>query len=244
MKYYQTDGTTEGFLTGVFDAYTDREAFLTSQRVVQPAFGDELVFVHTDSEKAQRVKEKLRSVNPGILHDLWQERKHSADDKDQVALSYIRKTLVAKRPINTMLADPDVFRFFSLIRQVAVEADHLRGFLRFTENEAGVLYAPFESDHDVLDLLYPHFKARLGSIPFLIHDKKRNKLLICNGKEHTVAIVSEDAEFTPSQEEAHWQALWKSYYRHVNIAIRPHEKQMRGYMPVRYWKYLPEKEPF
>ena len=44
-----------------------------------------------------------------------------------------------------------------------------------------------------------------------------------------------------SEYEQTFQNLWKEYYRSVNIQQRPHEKQMKGYMPVRYWKYMPEK---
>lgn len=50
-----------------------------------------------------------------------------------------------------------------------------------------------------------------------------------------------EAEVYLSEYERSFEALWKKYYTSVNVKERPHEKQMKGYMPVRYWKFLPEK---
>ena len=56
---YQTDGSKEGFLTAVFEAYNDTTAFVTSSTFFQQSFYDEVVRVQTDVEKARRVKKKL-----------------------------------------------------------------------------------------------------------------------------------------------------------------------------------------
>ena len=52
---------------------------------------------------------------------------------------------------------------------------------------------------------------------------------------------AEGAEICLSEYEEYFEGLWRQYYKSVNIESRPHEKQMRGSMPVRYWKFLPEK---
>ena len=57
-----------------------------------------------------------------------------------------------------------------------------------------------------------------------------------------VDITDKKVDIPLSDGELTLQALWREYYAAVNIAQRPHEKQMKGYMPVRYWKFLPEKK--
>lgn len=57
-----------------------------------------------------------------------------------------------------------------------------------------------------------------------------------------IAETDERVSVALSEYEQGFQNLWKEYYRSVNIAQRPHEKQMKGYMPVRYWKFMPEKQ--
>ena len=51
-----------------------------------------------------------------------------------------------------------------------------------------------------------------------------------------------EAEVYLSEYEQAFENLWRKYYSGVNIKERPHERQMKGYMPVRYWKFLPEKK--
>ena len=86
----------------------------------------------------------------------------------------------------------------------------------------------------------------IGSITldneFVIHDIKRKKAAVYDGKNIFVAPL-EKAEILLSASETEWQTLWREYYQSVTIAARTsaeREKQMRGNMPVRYWKFLTE----
>ena len=127
------------------------------------------------------------------------------------------------------------------VRKVRGEVHLFSGFLRFSEGANGVFYAPFEPDNDILELLVPHFLARLRCQPFIIHDVKRQTAALYNTTELVFTRTDQKVSVSLSDAEEDFQRLWKEYYRSVNIAERPHEKQMKGYMPVRYWKYMPEK---
>ena len=85
----------------------------------------------------------------------------------------------------------------------------------------------------------PHFRSRIPEIPFVIHDVRRAKAAIWDGEHVFVAPLSK-AEIVLSADEQGWQALWRRYYASVNIPSRKRLKQMKGYMPVRYWKFMPE----
>ena len=242
MNYYRIQASLVAFYSAVFDVYADKDAYLTSEPVLQPSFCDQIVVLSPSEEKAERVKKKLFTIDREALFEISRLLRHKRADKQQLALCYLREIVRGKVPVRGRFSDPVYAEVAFSLQQISFELEHLKGFLRFTENEQGILYAPYESDHEILDLILPHFERRMGKIPFLIHDKKRDRLAIWNGSRHTFAVVAEDANYTPSEEEIKWQNLWKSYYLHVNIPLRMHEKQMRGSMPVRYWKYMPEKQ--
>ena len=76
---------------------------------------------------------------------------------------------------------------------------------------------------------------------FVIHDVRRKIAALYDGEQIILTSV-DSAEIYLSEYEKYFEDLWKQYYKSVNIVSRPHEKQMKGYMPVRYWKFLPEKQ--
>jgi probable DNA metabolism protein len=143
-------------------------------------------------------------------------------------------------PVRTMLAQPTVMEMLDIRSKVTKEIDRQKGFLRFMENSEGVLYAPYSPDNDITDLLAPHFAERFKNQRFVIHDIKRKIAGMYDGI-NLVMFEAENAEIYLSEYEKTFENLWKQYYNSVNISSRPHEKQMKGYMPVRYWKFLPEK---
>ena len=109
------------------------------------------------------------------------------------------------------------------------------------ESASGAYYAPYSPDNDITELLMPHFAERFKSEKFVIHDLKRKLAGMYDGHEWFIGYAGE-AEVYLSEYEKAFETLWKKYYKAVNIKERPHEKQMKGSMPVRYWKYLPEKK--
>lgn len=241
MNYYLTDGSSDGFYTAVYDAYPDQESCITSDQNLQPNLFDTIKTVHTDKLKANKIKARISTWDPIVTSDVFLILKYEGKDREQIAFGYLKTLIREKRSVRTMFSDEQAERAIATMRKITLEVHHFTGFLRFTENRDGILYAPISPDHDILDLLMPHFEKRLGKNPFLIHDTKRSKLGIWNGKCHTFAQIGITPSFVPSAEQDEWEQLWKSYYQHVNIALRSHEKQMKASMPVRYWTYLPEK---
>ena len=241
MKIYVTDGSATGFYTAVFDAYTQKDCTITSQKDVQLSFDSELVYVKNDEEKCERVRSGIYAIDSEADGDIMLVLRSCDPLKEQTALEYIRLVFAHKRSVKKMMQLPVVIEFNEIIGKVTGEVHKLKGFLRFMESADGALYAPYSPDNDITDLLMPHFAARLSSERFVIHDLKRKVAGMYNGHEWIMCEAGE-AEIYLSEYERTFENLWKKYYKSVNIESRPHEKQMKGYMPVRYWKYLPEKK--
>ena len=160
--------------------------------------------------------------------------------KEQIAFEYIKKLMKSKTAVKKMLSLPEVIEFNDILYKVTGEAHRLKGLLRFMESRDNVLYAPYSPDNDITDILMRHFASRLKNERFVIHDVKRKIAGMYNGHEWIMNYVGE-AEVYLSEYERAFENLWKKYYLAVNIEERPHEKQMKRSMPVRYWKFLPEK---
>jgi len=197
--------------------------------------------VPTDLPRAKRAEERLLSFDRDFDFDLDRLLRCGMDDKEQVAFRYFRFLAQEKRPVAKRLANPDVFTAVEYIKKVGYEIHRFHGFIRFMETESGALYAPFSPDNDICDLLLPHFRARLPQFPFVLHDVKRQKAAVYDGKNTFVAPLAQ-ADILLSADENGWQNLWKKYYGAVNIPCRERLKQMRGYLPVRYWQFLPERQ--
>ncbi|MCM1437701.1 MAG: TIGR03915 family putative DNA repair protein [Roseburia sp.] len=240
MTYFLVDGSEDCFYTAVFDAYKNKDCIITSERDVQLGLGFEVIDVCTDGDKAARVKAKIRTLDRGAAEDITLVLKSNSPLKENVAFEYIKLLISNGGAVRGMLANPAVIEMNEIRSRVTLEAHHLNGFLRFMENSDGVMYAPYSPDNDITDMLAVHFAARFNGRPFVIHDIKRKIAAMYDGRE-IVMTYAGDAEIYLSEYENYFQNLWKQYYDSVNIGSRPHEKQMRGSMPVRYWKFLPEK---
>ncbi len=239
MTFYLYDNTFEGFLTAVFTAYADKEAYITGE-TVQLGLEDSTMSVITEENKAARVLKKLREYDKKAESEIYAILKSNLADKAQRAYRYIRIILKVKAPAQKMLANAHVLDAMDAVQKVWSEVHLMKGLLRFMEMQNGVLYAPFTPDNDITEYLIPHFVARFSKISFIIHDTKRKIAGLYNQKDTALVPLDKSDIFLSDTENA-FCALWKGYYDAVNIPERKRLKQMKGYMPVRYWKFLPEK---
>ena len=236
---YLFDGSENGFLTAFLLAYNDDEALISS-KTTQFLLGIEPVFVTTDDKKAEKAKARLALFDRHFANDLDLLLRCGEDDNEQVAFAYLHLLAQRKRPVRNILAEPAVYRAMEYAKKVRFEIHRFHGFIRFIECESGVLYAPFEPDNDICDLLVPHFRARLPRFPFVLHDVKRKKASVYDGENVFLAPLNK-AEVLISADETAWANLWKRYYSAVNIPSRERLRQMIAFMPKRYHKYLPER---
>lgn len=139
---YFTDGSPEGFFTAVFDAYTDKDAFLSSSPALQSAIGDTFLRVSSCAEKSARVIKKLRAVDKNSLYETDCILRVPDADKEQAAFEYIRLLVKNRKPVRGMLTFKEVRRAMDLVDRVGAERHLLSGFLRFQETADGIFYAP------------------------------------------------------------------------------------------------------
>lgn len=239
MIYYFCDGTPESFFTAVFDAY-NKECFITSDSEIQLSLGCETVRVLADAEKCRRVLQGLKQYDRNAEEDILTALRNCSAQKEQVCFLYIKCIFERKTAIKNAYSLPAVVDFNDLLYKITGETHRLKGLLRFKETANGTFYAPYSPDNNITDLLMPHFAARFKAEKFVIQDIERGIAGLYNGEYWITAHIGK-AEICLSENESAFESLWKEYYKSVNVKERPHEKQMKRSMPVRYWKFLPEK---
>lgn len=241
MKIFVCDGTPCGFFTAVFDAYKQSDCVITSNSEIQLQLDSEIIRVACDGEKSLRILRAIEKADAEAPDDILCALRSCDSLKEQIIFGYIKRLFERKVPVKKAYNLPEVIEFNDILYKITNEAHRFKGFLRFMESADGTLYAPYSPDNDITELLMPHFAARFKAEKFVIHDLKRKIAGMYNGREWLVCPAGE-AEIYLSEYERAFENLWKKYYKAVTIAERPHEKQMKGSMPVRYWKFLPEKE--
>lgn len=245
MTTYFFDGTKNGLLTCIFESfYEKRIPDDVTTECVQCGLLDEIVTIKTDNEKAERVYKCLKNCKTKYLVSDFNLTFRSGEKKRfKVLFDYLNVAISNKNiDVSKAFALPEIQAFTDLKNRIYTETHRFKGFLRFMETEKGFYYACYEPDNDITELLVPHFTARLQS-PFIIHDIKRNILALCDGKRYKILNGGDNGVTVfMSESEEIFLDLWQQYYKSINIEERKNLRQMRDYMPERYWKNLSEKQ--
>lgn len=236
------DGSIEGFFTVVYEAYrsgVEPVAIHSADSDFQTGMLYKTVEVDTDLIKAERVITGIKRISYTALDNINTAFRHCDKDKDLAIFRFLKLLFSKKGAALSMLSHPDVVTFNQLVHAVNIETHRIRGFVRFRETDFGVYYAPISPDHDILEMIAPHFIERYKGMPFCIHDVPRKKMLAFDGTICKI-VPAQDVEITLSEQEIMMQSIWKDYYQSVNIKERKNLRMQRQFMPVRYRKYMTE----
>ncbi len=249
------DKTFEGLLTCVFDAYLHKsfpEALITEGDPL-PMFCEAVWTVVTDSTKAERVWKGLqKKLSKEALYQLtvvWMADR--VPKADELMMRYMRKTIDAPQSIEVNFADPDVLDLSRLYKQVSYERMRVMQFARFQKAADGTYFAPFEPQHNVLPLALAHFKDRFRDQKWLLYDVRRAYGYYYDLHSVREITFSQQEKFLESglldpekmaADEPLFQQLWKTYFKAICIKERLNPRKHRQDMPVRYWRFLTEKQ--
>lgn len=256
MIVFIYDKTFDGLLTAVFDAYF-RKTFpdvLLSVGDPLPLFYDETFTVVTDEEKAGRVWRSLqKKLSAAALACVAQSWLSELPEVGMLLFRYIRKATDSPHSIETNFADPDVFDLSRIWKKVNQERHRMWQFVRFQKAADGTYFAAFEPLYNVLPLAIEHFKDRFVDQKWLIYDMRRRYGYYYDLNSVTEVTFEEDSREAPlitgmlneslmDKDEKQFQELWRIYFKAIAIKERFNLRKHKQDMPVRYWKYLTEKQ--
>ena len=256
MIIYSFDGTMDGLLTAVFEAFSLHEEpeQLLKEGDALPLFCDYNYQVTTDEEKARRVwtglekrlsREAMKLISVSWLSEL--------QELNTPLFLYICKVF-RQGDISRNFADTDVLTVTNIARRVLHEQLRMKQFIRFQKAKDGTYLAVVAPDHNVLPLITEHFSDRFNDQPWLIYDTKRHYGFHYDGQQ-VIRITFEDEGAVPfdltngklqtdvlSSDDQLLQDLWRTYFKAICIKERMNPRKQLKDMPRRYWKYMTEKQ--
>ncbi|WP_417071248.1 TIGR03915 family putative DNA repair protein [Niveibacterium terrae] len=135
-------------------------------------------------------------------------------------------------------ADVDGARLHQLTREVRHEVCHVMSFVRFRERSAPEgdprYVAWIEPAYPVLREVADHFARRMGRISWMIASPRESVF-----GDGTRVVFGPGQQKLGAQTDPN-EALWAVYYRSTFNPGRLNVDLMRGHMPERFWKNLPE----
>ena len=256
MTVYTFDGTMDGLLTAVFDAYAlhEQPEQLLKSGDALPLFCEHLYHVTTDEEKARRVwtglekhlpREAMKLISVSWLSEL--------PELPTPLFLYVYKVF-RQGDISHNFADDDVLSVIDIAHRVLHEQLRMKQFIRFQKAKDGTYLAVVSPDHNVLPLITDHFSDRFNDQPWLIYDAKRHYGFYYDGKAAPIRVTFEDEAAVPfnlnngklnaevlSHDDQLFQDLWRTYFKAICIKERMNPRKQLKDMPRRYWKYMTEK---
>ena len=260
MTVYTFDGTMDGLLTAVFDAFAlhEQPEQLVTTGDALPLFCDRIYQVTTDEEKAQRVwiglEKRLPCEAMKLISVSWlSEQRELITPLFQFVCKIFRQP-AGTTGIERNYADTDVLTVTNIARRVLHEQLRMKQFIRFQKAKDGTYLAVVSPDHNVLPLITDHFSDRFNDQPWLIYDAKRHYGYYYDGKT-VIRITFEDETAVPfnlengklndevlSNDDQLLQNLWRTYFKAICIKERMNPRKQLNDMPRRYWKYMTEKQ--
>ena len=246
------DGTFEGLLSCVFEAF-DKKQFpqqIFKQEVSQ--LFTENYQVETDEKKANRVVVGLRKkISKSAVQMLFTCWLSELEGIEMLLFNYICKAFQSTKTIELNFADSDVLELSKIFRKVQREAERMRQFVRFQKTADDYYFAAIKPIYNVLPMVSEHFEDRFADQQWIIYDIKRKFALYYN-LQKTEIVYFEDLQIdfqtgmlkreVLAEEELCFQSGWRKYLHSISIKERKNLRLQRQFMPKRFWSYLTEKQ--
>jgi probable DNA metabolism protein len=250
---YLCDNSIDGIFTAIYLAWSSRYGH-SNNKIEEKSEGSkysnielfaEYIPVDTDLSLASKVSDSIKTKISGEVFEMC----------CRVALSdYLGKADLIYRflilgfsvgsSITEQLSNEIVNTVFRVDKYVGREAYHFIEFIRFSEQENGMLTAVIHPKNNVLTIITPHFVDRFPRERFLIYDENRKlATFYVPGSPWILAQVPEiDQEGLDriSFIEDDYRDLWKVFFHNIAIKERINPKLQRNNLPLRFRKDMTE----
>lgn len=244
MLIYVYDGSFEGILTSVFEAFSRKEtpdAILPEDGLQQDLFAS-YSFIQTDPAKSDRVYTSIwKNISEDALKNIYHVFLSEDPDAATLVYRYLKLGWKMGSSVDMFLSDDTVFKIMDINRRVGFEVHRMTGFVRFRQVGEGIYYSSISPDNNIVELLAPHFAERLSDQKWIIHDVRREIAALYNLKEWIVSEFSADEIPDVTDEEKLYSKLWKRFFATLEIPSRSNPRLQRQLLPRRYWVHLTEK---
>lgn len=244
MLHYIYDGSFDGLLTSIYEAYYRREDIedIVPKDSMEENFLVQKVFISTDGEKSRKVYEAIENkISEEALKRVFYAYLSELPRHGITILKYLQLGFKFGPQVDLNLSNDIILKMDNINYKVGMEKHRMLGLIRFKQLENGILYSSIEPDYNIVGLLAPHFASRMMNENWAIHDVKRGIGVLYNKKEWVIKDIEVTDSLIIKEDEEDYQELWKAYFKSIAIQSRINPKLQKRNMPMRYWKHLVEK---
>lgn len=246
MICYIFDGSFEGLLTSIYEAYYMKEKVeeIIPLSKFQPTLLTEPKNIETNEVKSSKVYTAIKNkISTGALELIYHVYLSEIDGCCSLIYNYVKLGFKIGGKVNLHLHEDVVLNIHNISNKVTNECHRMLGFVRF-KFIANMYYSSVEPDHNIIGLLAPHFSERLPNERWIIHDLRRNIAVFYNKREWILTtFTAENVDSITIKEEPElYESLWKDFFNTIAIAERTNPAYQKRNMPKRYWKHLTEFE--
>lgn len=163
---------------------------------------------------------------------------HSDPQRYALLYTLIWRLLHGERALLEIASDPLVHRLNLMAKSVRRDLHKMHAFVRFrvVETGSGERYvAWFEPEHFIVEAVAGFFVDRFRAMDWAILTPKGSLRW-----DRTTLTIGPAAERGAAPDHDVFEAHWLDYYESIFNPARVNPEVMRGEMPVKYWKNLPE----
>ena len=209
---YLYDGSFEGFLCCVFESFAQHEIpFAVWTPERETATLYPFKDIATDHEKARRVFASLgRKLGAETEYLVTRDFLSGREDKELLLIRFLHLAFALGPGTVKRAGHPDVAPLYEMKKSLDWEVDKFQGFVRFEEH-------------------------------FMIYDAVHQAVLLYRDHRPQLLELAEPLELPPpSEREQQFQALWKQFYKTLEIQARHNERGRMTHCPKRFWADLTE----
>lgn len=255
---YVCEDSLTGIFSGIYEVWkrkmTAEEAGLEVGDSFERRLFCEYIFCKAEKRKALAV---IRMIQKNLGVDVYEKISYALLSADRRKAEMVFRAMLEAKKLSRKdrlmehLGNEAVRAVFGMYRQVANEAHHYKGFVRFRELKNKTLFAKIEPKHAVLPCIAEHFADRFPQENWVIYDKTHEVFLIHEkGKRYyflqQYMCMKGDSGSDQniaggfSEEEMDYEALWKEFVQSISVAERENRALQNQNLPLRFRTNLVE----
>lgn len=255
---YVCEDSLTGIFSGIYEVWkrkmTAEEAGLEVGDSFERRLFCEYIFCKAEERKALAV---IRMIQKNLGADVYEKISYALLSADRRKAEMVFRAMLEAKKLSRKdllmehLGNEAVRAVFGMYRQVANEAHHYKGFVRFRELKNKTLFAKIEPKHAVLPCIAEHFADRFPQENWVIYDKTHEVFLIHEkGKRYyflqQYMCMKGDSGSDQniaggfSEEEMDYEALWKGFVQSISVAERENRALQNQNLPLRFRTNLVE----
>lgn len=255
---YVCEDSLTGIFSGIYEVWkrkmTAEEAGLEVGDSFERRLFCEYIFCKAEERKALAV---IRMIQKNLGADVYEKISYALLSADRRKAEMVFRAMLEAKKLSRKdrlmehLGNEAVRAVFGMYRQVANEAHHYKGFVRFRELKNKTLFAKIEPKHAVLPCIAEHFADRFPQENWVIYDKTHEVFLIHEkGKRYyflqQYMCMKGDSGSAQnitggfSEEEMDYEALWKEFVQSISVAERENRALQNQNLPLRFRTNLME----